>query len=145
MKIEYANKQTAVDPQNPQPNEQCRADDLNEIKTVVNQNADQIGSYKSYVALLSFDGTSFTTSILNNTLGDIVWSTPANGQIRATLTGAFIENKTIAFCTTSAAGYIVSFGRQSNDFARFIFTLHDGTTTSTPNLVNTSIEIRVYD
>lgn len=145
-KITFVNKQSAVDPENPSiPTEVGRAEDWNEVKTVVNANADQIGSYKSYVALLNFDGTTFTTSILNNTLGNVVWSTPANGQIRATLAGVFINNKTIGFCTSPAAGYIVSFGRQSDDFVRFIFTNHDGTTTSTPNLTSASIEIRVYD
>lgn len=140
-KINYANKsQTA-----PYDATKWNAQDANEVKDSVNVLYDRIGSYKSYVALLSFDGTNFTTSILKNDLGAIVWSSPANAQIRATLAGAFVSNKTIAFCTSSAAGYIVSFGRQSDDFVRFIFTNHDGTTTSTPNLVATSIEIRVYD
>lgn len=51
-----------------------------------------------YTALLSQSGTNApTVTVLENSIGNIVWGYLASGVYTATLTGAFIESKTVAF------------------------------------------------
>ena len=104
--------------------------------------------YKVYTALLSQSGTDAPTAVvLENTLGDIVWSRSEEGVYVGTLTGAFKEGKTFLiskFKTNSTddpssysisdagvnAVYVTS---ESSDV------LQDGILYSTP------IEIKVYN
>ncbi|MCX2474098.1 hypothetical protein OQZ33_07130 [Pedobacter sp. MC2016-05] len=52
MKINYSNKQKANNPKNPNANEVFSAQDANEIKNVVNQNADKLDAVDSKVIAL---------------------------------------------------------------------------------------------
>lgn len=56
MKIEYPDKQSAVEPLNPGPNEQTRAEDLNEIKNVVNANDDSLLKVTNVAPVSTFKG-----------------------------------------------------------------------------------------
>jgi hypothetical protein len=55
-------------------------------------------SYKVYTALLSQSGTDAPTAVvLENTIGNIVWTRDSEGFYFGTLLGVFTENKTICF------------------------------------------------
>ena len=67
--------------------------------------------YKVYTALLTQSGTNApVATVLENTLGDIVWSYNSIGIYHATSIGSFTENKTILpnTYTASTDGSIVS-------------------------------------
>jgi hypothetical protein len=52
--------------------------------------------YRSYTALLSQTGTDApVATVLENTIGNIVWTRESVGKYRGTLTGAFTLNKVI--------------------------------------------------
>lgn len=54
--------------------------------------------YKSYVAILLQSGTNApTVVVLENTIGDIVWTRDIAGRYYGTLANAFTENKTFIF------------------------------------------------
>jgi hypothetical protein len=108
--------------------------------------------YLVYSALLSFDGSTVTATVLQNTLGQtITWTNPSNGVFRASSTGnPFVEEKT----WMTSGGYnngsspmIVTSERKNPFPTRTIdynFFLHDGTQNSTPLIQNYPVEIRVY-
>ena len=108
--------------------------------------------YLVYTALISFDGSSVTATVLRNTLSQtLTWTNPENGTFRADSTGTpFSQTKTWitsgAFNNGGSAMIVTS--RRRNPFPDsridFDFFLHDGTKTSTPNISNYPIEIRVY-
>lgn len=103
-------------------------------------------TYKVYSALLTSSSGTITAQVLQNTLGTINWTVPSNANIRGTLSGSsFVINKTMILCTSSIGGYIMSCDTPSTSFVRLLTTLHDGTTTATPNFTNLSIEIRLYN
>ncbi len=104
-------------------------------------------SYKVYSALLTQSGTDAPVpTVLENTIGDIVWTRDEIGTYIATLVNGFIVGQTSAFAE--------SFGQNNNffDLDRGItedaLTLISVDPTSAPldeNLLNTPIEIRVYN
>lgn len=103
-------------------------------------------NYKSYVALITQTGTSAPTlNILENTIGDIVWTRFGVGDYRGTLTGAFINNKVICFSNQTDTLTTTTILRKNIDSV-FINTGTSGTSTLIDSaLVKTSIEIRVYN
>lgn len=139
--ITFPDKQTAIDPENPSPNEQGRAQDWNELKEKHNNVVNAIGN-KIFKGLMSFDGTTVTIKTLVNTIGAIVWTNPANGQIRGTLAGTFTANKTFV-SPSGLASYFVSGQRQTDDMIRFLFTYFDNTTSSTPNFTDLPFYISI--
>lgn len=63
-------------------------------------------SYKVYTALISQSGTDAPTAIvLENTLGNVVWTRVSEGIYIGTLTGAFTTNKT--FCPPYSSNFDV--------------------------------------
>ena len=103
--------------------------------------------YKVYSALLTNDTGVVTAAVLQNTTnGTIAWTVPSNANIRGTITGdSFTADKSMVLCTTSIGGYILSCNVQSTSLVRLLLTLHDGTTSSTPNFTNLPVEIRIYN
>ena len=106
-------------------------------------------AYKVYTALLSQEGTDApVATILENTLGEIVWSREIKGIYTGTLLNTFIEDKTHLILTNNTytlGGYpsYNSFDVKDTDSVRIV-------TTESPenidgNLYNTPIEIRVYN
>ena len=105
--------------------------------------------YKVYTALLSQTGTDAPVAIvLENTLGEIVWSREIKGIYIGTLLNTFIEDKTHLILTNNTytlGGYpsYNSFDVKDTDSVRIVTTEFpeniDG------NLYNTPIEIRVYN
>ena len=109
--------------------------------------------YLVYTALISFDGSSVTATVLRNTLGQTVsWSNPGTGVFRGTsdVGDVFTTDKTFI----STIGYnnggqpmIVTGARGNLSPARrveFRFFLHDGTIATTPLIDKHPVEIRVY-
>jgi uncharacterized protein (TIGR02145 family) len=104
-------------------------------------------AYKVYSALISQAGTGApTVTVLENTIGNIVWSRATGGDYRGTLTGAFTPNKTMVFASRQAggpsAGYMFA-SRLSNDA---VF-MTSGSVVGGPGddyISEASIEIRVY-
>lgn len=107
-----------------------------------------VSSYKTYTALLSQSGSNNPTSIiLENTLGNIVWSRTSTGIYDGTLVGAFPISK--SFCMIQKDTFISVapqdeslIKRISNDVIR----VSTGGGGFADNILdNTSIEIRVYN
>lgn len=111
-------------------------------------------SYLKYVAVLGqIDEDAPQVTVLENTIGDIVWTRASTGDYRGTLVGGFPENKT--WCSAiSGANYgntvVLFLTRDTNDILRF---LSKNLTTGSDQDINSndpgivyecSIEIRVY-
>lgn len=108
--------------------------------------SDYLKPYKVYTALLTQSGTSApTATVLENTIGSIVWARSASGDYNGTLTGAFTASKTFVSLTLNYAGTSVTgYGVRSNDNVVLVQTI-DATNTGVDNKLNVaSLEIRVY-
>ena len=103
-------------------------------------------NYKSYVALISQSGTAAPTAIvLENTIGDIVWSFQSTGEYFGTLTGAFPSGKVITLSNQIKTLETITIQRKNdNDIAINTFNALTGAGIN-GTLVNASIEIRVYN
>lgn len=107
-------------------------------------------NYKSYVALSNQNGTGApTVNILENTLGDIVWTRFTAGGYYGTLTGAFLASKTFVIGgsadITAGGGDFATLDIKRLDDDRICLYTYDNFTVSDNLLNNTSIEIRVYN
>jgi hypothetical protein len=103
-------------------------------------------NYKSYVALISQSGTAApTVTILENTIGDIVWTRFAAGDYRGTLTDAFTSGKVITLSNQIEPLQTILIVRKNIDsIAINTITTSTGAAIDSA-LLNTSIEIRVYN
>lgn len=121
---------------------------INLLAGIVNYNSEEVATikYKKYVALLSQSGFGNpTATILENTIGNIVWTRQAQGQYIGTLLGAFTNNKTACFgnfqlLVTDCA--VMHIGRQSNDIVKYM-TYENGLNLNEQN-GDIVVEIRVY-
>jgi hypothetical protein len=109
-------------------------------------------AYKVYTALLTQSGENIITTILENTIGDIVWSQSGTGQYEGLLYGAFTDEKTYLSITTNAdaASNPIPYFRISNNldgvFIETFLTDTDGNGFRADGYLNqTPIEIRVYN
>lgn len=95
-----------------------RKDKLNNSKTEY-LSLDDIRGYKVYTALLTQSGTDApVATVLENTLGNVVWSREGAGLYKATSVN-FIDNKTMSFISGITddysegilnTGYVNSYG-----------------------------------
>ena len=100
-------------------------------------------NYKSYVALISQSGTDApTVTILENTIGDISWTRSSVGQYVGLLTDAFTLDKVVCFNNNIIGNFII---KRSGIDSLVIYTNSFAGTPTDSLLVNTSIEIRVYN
>lgn len=105
------------------------------------------GNYKIYVALISQSGQVDPTIdvILENTIGNIVWTRNSKGEYVGTLNGAFTTNKVVCFAglnngVLSSVQLIPSSVNEINlKTINYINNFEDQLLISTP------IEIRVYE
>lgn len=104
-------------------------------------------NYKIYRAILTQIGTNApTATILENTIGNIVWSRTNTGIYEATLNGAFLADKTYypTFGTSNAFNRI--YIHRVNDNSIRISCLSDDTLTGLDNeIYEFPIEIIVYN
>ena len=103
--------------------------------------------YKVYTALLTQSGTDApVATVLENTLGgEVVWSRNVVGDYTLSLTGAFVDGKTYAPNITDISK---DFYAYFNINLNYINLLTYNFTTNTADddiLINTPIEIRVYN
>jgi hypothetical protein len=102
--------------------------------------------YKVYTALLTQIGTDApVATVLENTIGDIIWSYIDVGQYRATLTGAFPIDKFFAPFYIADTDVNVAGGGERVMLYRLNDNAFDIVAVSNGNLNYTGIEIRVYD
>ena len=109
-------------------------------------NGAPVVGYKKYVATISQAGTADPTAIiLENTIGDIVWTRLGVGQYEGLLLGAFPDadrTYTIISQANSSQGvYYITWANADSilvEWYDFAYTPADST------LLNNTIEIRVY-
>ena len=105
------------------------------------------GNYKIYVALISQSGKTDPTidAILENTIGNIVWTRNAVGEYVGTLNGAFITNKVICFAGVNN-GTLSSIQLSAQNVNEVhLFTYNSADQLDDQLISNTSIEIRIYE
>ncbi len=100
--------------------------------------------YKVYTAVLNQTSTNTPTTLalLENTIGDIVWSYISTGVYRATLTGAFTTNKVACFITDSKGAFVQCY---PNDVDSVTVACRNTTGPVDGVLSKSTIEIRVYN
>lgn len=118
-------------------------------------------SYQKYVALMSQGNSQNPTVIvLENTIGNIVWTRVSEGMYNGTLANAFPTNKTVCFATTGSnygnSNTVIGFSKESessNDIVRLItgwvyngggYPQDINSTDGAGPHYEVSIEIRVY-
>lgn len=110
-------------------------------------------SYKVYTALLSQSGTDAPSAvIMENTIGNIVWSRIDTGDYAGILADAFPENKTVILPTTvyqiASPSSIddIAFRYLRDDTNKITLQSYDNSTGTRSDSVisNSIIEIRVY-
>lgn len=111
-------------------------------------------TYKKYVALLNQSGTTApVATILENTLGDIVWSYEEVGYYIGTLQGAFSDISKVFLPSVLFYGGAFSLGVPNDKLAQAEVDSDDAISIETTiqgvsvngYLQNTPIEIRVYN
>ena len=117
--------------------------------TVTNTiNGDPVVPYKKYVALMTQTGSAApTVVVLENTIGDIVWTRDSAGIYEGTLTGAFTLDKTSAMMSVVLVDGIVNVFRFSDDVVRVATTnlKNPNANHHDSHLSKNTIEIRVYE
>lgn len=105
--------------------------------------------YKVYTALLSQSGTSApTATVLENTLGTVVWTRSNTGQYVGTLTGAFTDQKTIIFVNRSnpaATAFDTNMAANVININTVGYTTFSNSAYVDGQTNSASIEIRVYN
>ena len=103
-------------------------------------------NYKVYTALLTQSGTSApTVTVLENTVGSIVWTRNSAGVYTGTLTGAFTVSKTFITSGLGNAGMLNKFRAIRLNASDLTLTTLDSANASSDTILNDSIlEIRVY-
>ena len=118
---------------------------INNLTVTGTINGDVVVAYKKYVATISQTGTSDpTVTVLENTLGDIVWTRALAGRYEGTLVGAFPDQ---------SKTYLLNSITQTNNYIRFYWTSANVVQIRTADFTNTlqdgqldfnTIEIRIY-
>ena len=106
---------------------------------------DTIKPYKVYTALLTQEGENApVATVLENTLGEIVWTYDGEGSYYANLTGGFIVGKTWMVADT-----LQNTGAHTQNYKTLdvieLYTFNNTNIQVDGLLDNTGIEIRVYN
>lgn len=97
-------------------------------------------TYTAFLTQTSTDDPVVT--VFDNSIGNIVWTRTSAGHYDGTLTGAFTENKTWTVCNNGFIGQVVSIFRASANVISI--QTQTGSSTYEDDILNTSIEIRIY-
>jgi hypothetical protein len=131
------------------------AEALESIVDYVCNNQPTVPAYKVYTALLTQTAGDIPTNpivtVLENTIGNIIWTRVNAGQYVGTLSGAFVSAKTALFIQKS-----VGLAKNSFPYPKDLWIEYTNTNTITIYttddtflidgvLNNTTIEIRVYN
>lgn len=115
---------------------------VNNLHGRVNNVSSNLSTYKVYTALLSQSGTDApVATVLQNTIGNIVWSYWGVGLYYGTLSNAFPIDKTVIFITSTSNLLTEAANNENGEPSDQIFIRTFGNDSS---LYLTSIEIRVY-
>ena len=102
--------------------------------------------YKVYTALLNQSRTDApVATVLENTLGDIVWSRDSEGIYNAELNGAFMENKTFGIFNYSLSQGDEIFMTIENLDINIVQLINRTSTSAVQDTFSGQIEIRVYN
>lgn len=118
----------------------CSSCDTDIVPQWINNTTSETG-YKSYVALLEQSGTSDpVVTVLENSIGDIVWTRLAAGEFNGTLANTFTADKTWCSITVPTDDYsgTIACGRSTDNIVKAFYT--DGVGAS----LTVQVEIRVY-
>jgi hypothetical protein len=103
--------------------------------------------YKVYTAVMSQSGTNAPqATILENTIGEIIWSRVSAGIYRGTLASGFTFDKMALFYGATAnlnSGHIFTIYRE--DYNNLIIRTSNQYATADGNFLPNTIEIRIYD
>ena len=119
--------------------------DANELKLSLNSLYDSVGSYKSFVGLMTFTSVFGMTKISGN-LGAFTVTNPAVGRVRVTSTASeLVAAKTVIFLGSGRRQFFLEVDYSFLP-SWFDINIYDQSNTqiSTPS-INMAIEIRVYD
>ena len=107
---------------------------------------DYIRPYKVYTALLTQTGENApVATVLENTIGDIVWARISEGSYEGILANAFTNNKTFILVGANLSDGTSEITFETSAFLSKIFlATYAARLTSDGLLINTPIEIRVY-
>jgi glucose/arabinose dehydrogenase len=108
-------------------------------------NGDVVVNSAKYIATISQAGTSDpTVTVLENSIGDIVWTRAAAGRYQGTLTGAFPDqDRLYLYLSNSQQNNYVAIFRVSANIIEII--TYDFTNTGQDNMLDyNTIEIRTY-
>ena len=106
--------------------------------------------YKVYTALLTQSGTDAPVAIvLENTIGEIVWSYDSIGFYKATLLNSFPYGKTVflfgnTYSSVNLVADCLDYNISNSVMTLGVFSISIGNPTDS-SLGNTPIEIRVYN
>lgn len=105
------------------------------------------GDYKVYRAILNQTGTSApVATVLENTIGSIVWTRSSQGTYLATLNGAFLANKTYYPTFGMSDSFNRVYINRISDNAIRVRAISEDLTANLDNeLFNFPIEIIVYN
>jgi hypothetical protein len=99
--------------------------------------------YKVYSALITQTGTAApVVTVLENSIGPIVWTRAGVGDYRGTLTGAFPDGKTSLYLNENSGNKITLVWQTANNVQ--LGTDTSGETPTDGILNRTTVEIRVY-
>ncbi len=116
----------------------------------ISQNGEPVKPYKVYSALLTQTGTTApVATVLENTIGDIVWTYEGTGQYSAAVPD-FVQEKVLVFYGAGTAGantYVAqAYVNNFSPFGVWIDTSDSSTGLSADDVLQeTPIEIRVYN
>jgi hypothetical protein len=100
--------------------------------------------YKVYTALLTQSGTDApVATVLENTIGNIIWTRVNAGQYECQLIDAFVEDKTGILTTSTADGYTEAYWNNVNTCQ--IITFNTSGVYTDGYLYKQLVEIRVYN
>lgn len=109
------------------------------LQALIDNQCDSKGTPKVYRAVLTQTGTSApTVFVLENNLGNIVWTRTGAGVYIGTLANTFTDNKTFLLIGAASNSAVVSFVKTSSS----VLTIDTSGTDSI--LSQTAVEIRIY-
>jgi hypothetical protein len=119
---------------------------VNNLTVTGSINGDVVVPYKKYIANITQSGIAApTVSILENTIGDIVWTRNLAGEYYGTLTNAFPMDKTYIIINAFSNNASDSAAALWNNVSQVAILTCDTSFTRVDNILSfTTIEIRTY-
>lgn len=115
------------------------------LQVLVDTECDTVGRAKVYKATIKQNDVFLPVpTILENTLGTVVWARSASGVITATLTGAFANQDKVFVLVGPMEQYLQQITFDRTDANTLTFTAYNNLGVASDLFHRVSIEIRVY-